>query len=116
VLGIVIAGLGILSGLDVLYKDLVNLLELRSKVFGGGDGKGLGRVRRHVENWVDAVISEERGTIDRRLMRIVVREFGDGEELVPIVLLVVAVDTEILFDGLIHAFSLAVRLGVKGGG
>ena len=63
---------------------------------------------------MEAVIGIERGTIDRGLMSVVVCEFCERQEAYPIVLLVVAIDTKVLFDGLVHSFGLTVGLGMKG--
>ena len=48
------------------------------------------------------------------MLSIVVREFGEGQQVVPIVLLVVAIDAEILLGGLICPFCLAVSLRMEG--
>ena len=47
---------------------------------------------------------------------IIISKFGDGEQIQPIVLLVVAVHSEVLLQGLIHLFSLTVTFGVITGG
>ena len=41
-----------------------------------------------------------------------ISEFCKREELIPVVLLIVAVDSEILFESLIGAFSLTVSFGM----
>ena len=46
--------------------------------------------------------------------RVVVGVFRKGEQLVPIVLVVVDEGSEVLFQGLVQTFCLAVALGVEG--
>ena len=41
-------------------------------------------------------------------MSVIVGEFGKGKELIPVVLLIVAKDTEVLLENLIDTLSLAV--------
>ena len=48
------------------------------------------------------------GDLRRGAQGIVVHELAEGEELVPVVLLVVTVDPDILFQGLVSALSLPV--------
>jgi hypothetical protein len=64
---------------------------------------------------VIAVIGVEGLTFDRRLIGVVIREFRESVEVEPVVLLVVAVDLEALFNNLIHSLRLSVHLRVKGG-
>ena len=47
-------------------------------------------------------------------MSIIIDKFCEGKELIPIVLLIVAEDVKVLFEDLINAFSLTVRLRVEG--
>ena len=42
-------------------------------------------------------------------------ELSERQKVCPIVLLVVAVHTEILLDGLVHTFRLTISLGVERG-
>ena len=58
------------------------------------------------------LIGEEGGEFGRRILGIVVHEFGIGEEVAPVVLLVVAVDSQILLQGLVCPLYLYVGLGV----
>ena len=43
---------------------------------------------------------------------IIISKFGDGEQIQPIALLVVAVYSEVLLLSLIHSFGLSVTFGV----
>src|SRR5277367_1457465 len=114
VLGVVVMGLVVLRGLDTFDEIVV----MRSKGFResfSGRNKRRGRgTEVDRELGVEAIIGVKRRTVDRGLMRVVVRKFGERQEIRPIVLLVVAIDTEVLFDGLVHTFSLTVSLGMEG--
>ena len=61
------------------------------------------------------VICVEGRTIDRKLVCIIVYEFCERQEIRPIILLIIAIDAKILFDGLVHTFSLTISLGVESG-
>ena len=61
-------------------------------------------------------VSKERGDSRSSIRGIVIGEFGDGKQIRPIVLLVVAIYSEVLFQGLIHLFGLSVAFGVITGG
>jgi hypothetical protein len=47
---------------------------------------------------------------------IVVSELGKWEQLVPVVLLIIAEDAEVLLENLVHALCLSARLRVEGCG
>ena len=68
-----------------------------------------------VERGVVAFVGEEGGGARSRVRGVVVGELGEGEEVDPVVLLVVDVDSEVLLEHLVDAFGLAVGLGVVGG-
>ena len=61
------------------------------------------------------VVCIERRTIDCRLMCIIVCEFCERQKIRPIILLIIAIDAKILFDSLVHMFSLTINLGVESG-
>src|SRR5271169_4278102 len=113
VLGVVVTGLLILCGLDT-FDDIVMVGSKGFSESFSGRNRRRGRTEVDHELWMKAVVGIERRTVDRGLMRVVVRKFGERQEIHPIVLLVVAIDTEILFDGLVHTFSLTVSLGMEG--
>ena len=79
--------------------------------FGGRDGYERMEVDR--ELGIKTVIYVEGRTIDRGLMYIIVREYCERQKICPIVLLIIAIDMEILFDSLVHTFSLSIGLGVE---
>src|SRR5271170_755315 len=62
--------------------------------------------------WVVAVVGKEWGHLSRGILGIVVHKLGKGEELVPVILLVIAVYPQILFQRLIYPFRLPIGLGV----
>jgi len=61
-------------------------------------------------------VSEERGNTSSGAQSIIVSEFCQREEFGPIVLLIIAIDSNILFKGLIRLFGLSVGFGVITGG
>src|SRR6266481_1598677 len=67
-------------------------------------------VKREV--WVVALVCKERGNSHGAARRVVVCKLGEGEEAQPVVLLVVAVDTEVLFQSLVSALGLSVTFQV----
>ena len=110
--GVVVLGLLILIGFDERNKIVMEVSE------------SLGE-RLHRRNWeivaseVDgksgmiAVIGVERRAINAGLVGVVISEFGDRQEIEPIVLLIITIYTEILFNDLIHAFGLTIGLRMK---
>ena len=60
-----------------------------------------------------SVVGEERSLAGRGMDGVVVSELGEGEELLPVVLLVVAEGTQVLFEDLVDALGLAVGLWVE---
>src|SRR6266481_1069354 len=67
-------------------------------------------VKREV--WVVALVCEERGNSCGAARCVVVCELSEGEEARPVILLVVAVDMEVLFQSLISVLSLSVTFRV----
>ena len=59
------------------------------------------------------IVGKERGDLSRRVRGIVVGELGDGEEVCPVVLLIVGVHPEVGLQCLVRALGLAVGLGVE---
>ena len=57
-------------------------------------------------------IGEEWRDSSGGIRSIVIGEFCNGEQIQPIVLLVVAVYSKVLLHGLIHAFGLSVAFGM----
>src|SRR6266481_9724414 len=64
------------------------------------------------EVWVVALICEERGNSCGAARSVVVCELSEGEEAQPVVLLVVAVDVEVLFQSLVSVLGLSVTFQV----
>jgi hypothetical protein len=61
-----------------------------------------------------SVIGEERRDLRRSVRGVIIDEFCQREELIPVVLLIVAIKPEILLQGLVHSFRLTIRLGMIG--
>ena len=57
-------------------------------------------------------VHKERRDTSGSIRCIVVGKFGKGYQLGPIVLLVVAVDSKVLFQGLVDTFGLSIAFGV----
>ena len=110
-----VQGVTILGVFDVFDKFVVEDTEAFSVFFGSGNGD-LRLLEVDGEARMVTVVGIKRRVIGGFLNGVVVCEFGDREEGDPVVLLVVAVDAEILFDDLVHAFGLAVSLRVERGG
>jgi hypothetical protein len=63
---------------------------------------------------VVTVVGEEGGHADGGVEGVVVREFGHWEEVMPVVLSIVAEGSKILLEDLVDSLRLSVRLGVEG--
>ena len=72
------------------------------------------RMNRYVRMVVQMVafIGREQGYSSHGVWSVIVCELCDRKEVRPIVLLIVAIDLEVLFQGLVHAFGLSITLGV----
>jgi len=104
-----------LHGLDILREYIVKGLQKL--------GKSLGCRRREVrltnvdvECGVIAVVRVEGRALDRRLISVVIRELGEIEKTRPVILLIIAIDTKVLLESLIHTLRLSIGLRVKGSG
>ena len=112
VLSVIVAGLVILRGLDAFDQVAMMRLESFCKGFGGRDRcRGRTEVDRELEMKIEVRV--KRRTINRRLVCFIVHEFCERQEIHPIILLIIAIDVKILFNGLIHTFSLTISLGVE---
>ena len=61
---------------------------------------------------VVTLISEERGNSGSSVRSIVVSKLRKGQEFRPVILLIIAVHSDVLFEGLIDTFGLAVAFRV----
>ena len=61
-----------------------------------------------------SVVGVEWGDSCGGVLGIIIDEFGEGKELVPIILLIVTEDAEVLLEDLVYSFHLAIRLWMKG--
>jgi len=90
----------------------VELTELFNKTFGSGIDRFGGRRQGQEISRVVSLISEEGSELGRRVLGVVVHEFSIGEEVAPVILLVVTIDSQVLLQGLVRPFCLPVGLGI----
>lgn len=107
-LGLSLGCLHLVSAILMEFRELMGEVMGRRITDGG--------VNDHGGFWVVAVVGKEGGDLRGGMRSIVVGKLGDGEEVCPIVLLVVAVHAEECFQDLVNTFGLAIGLGVIGGG
>ena len=62
-----------------------------------------------------ALVCEEGSNTGGSVRSVVVREFSDGQELGPVVLLIGTVNSDVLLQGLINAFRLSVSFRMISG-
>ena len=104
-----------LSMLQVLLDALVDGAVLFDKSFRDWVDRDPFVVEHfQLASWIEPIVSEERRDLGGSMLSIVIREFREGKYVEPVVLLVVAKGSQILFHDLIDTFRLAVRLRVKG--
>ena len=72
------------------------------------------RFKGDFEFGVEALVGEEGGDHGGQMRSIIVCELGKGQEVHPVILLVVDVYPKILFQDLVDSFSLPVGLWVVG--
>jgi len=113
VLGVVILGLLVLGSFNKLHEILVEIFNTFGHLFGCGNRILIELLEIDCEVGIEAIIGIKRRTTNARMLGIVIQEFNERQELGPLVLLMIAVYSEILLDGLIHAFSLSVGPWVK---
>jgi len=70
------------------------------------------RFKGHFEFGMKTFISEEWGDHDFRVRGVVACKLSRGQEVNPVVLLIIDVHLEVLFQNLVDPFSLAVSLWV----
>ena len=95
-------------------EEVVELREFDGVVasaFGGEIG-----VREDGEVRVVTLVGEERRDTSGRARSVIVSELREGEDLGPVVLLVVTVDAEVLLEGLVGMLCLPIPLRVASGG
>src|ERR1700726_1623010 len=113
VVGFLVLGPG---SLQFLLGLVVNGLVLASEVLS----RGIERIAwpgwsdSECAAWMETVVGEERRHASGRVLGVVVGEFGERQDVEPVVLLMVTEDPEILFEDLVDAFRLAIRLRMKG--
>src|SRR5467141_2867311 len=72
------------------------------------------RCKGNFEFGVEALVCKEGGDHSSRMRSIIVCKFGKGQEVDPVILLVVDVYPKILFQDLVNSFSLPIGLWVIG--
>ena len=102
-----VAFLGNLERFSQVLVELVEVCSELSSAEGGYVALGM-----DVEGWVIALVGEEGGHAGGGVRSVVVGEFREREEVGPVVLLVRAVMSEVLFQGLIRSFGLTIGLRV----
>ena len=63
---------------------------------------------------MESEVGEKRGEVGGRMLRVFVTEFRQGQNVGLVALLVVTVDSQVLFQHRIHPLRLAIRLGMEG--
>src|SRR5882672_10688133 len=96
---------------DLVAKVLVEFLQIRSNRVSSIRHN---RIKGNFKFWVKALVGEEGGDHGSRMRSIVVCKFGKGQEVNPVVLLVVDVYLKILFQDLVDTFGLPIGLWVIG--
>jgi len=89
-----------LRNLDLVFEHRVEFFEVDSVAVGLNRRNVAFGVYRDVG--VVAFVRKEGGDAGRRARRVIVRKFGEGKEFGPVVLLVVAIDSNVLFQGFIR--------------
>ena len=98
-----------LSMLQVLLNALVDGAVLFDKSFRDWvDRDFFGVEHFQLASWIEPIVSEERRDLGGSMLSIVIREFREGKYVEPVVLLVVAKGSQILFEDLVDTFRLTV--------
>src|SRR3984893_14778365 len=95
---------------DLGTEFLVELVQVHSEFSGTDRSYFAFRVHRYIQ--MITLVREEWGNPRSGARSIVVGEFRQGEEFRPVVLLIIAVTTEVLFQRLVSSFRLSVALRV----
>jgi hypothetical protein len=109
-MAIVIRLVPVPRALQIGLQFLVNVLETAGeafcmrvdRIFDEGDSAA----------WVATVVSKEQRDEHRSILHVDVDELGNWEKITPVILLIVAIDPKILFQGLIDVLRLTVALMV----
>ena len=88
----------------------MGLIKINCKLLGASRGEVVFRVNSNVQ--IVALISGEWGDTSGCIGSIVVGKLHEQEEVGPVVLLVVAIDSEVLFKSLVSMFHLTVTFQV----
>ena len=99
-----------LSKLDLLFQLDMQLAMVNSEVTSSRASEVSFRMDRDVR--VVSFVRKERRDTCGSVRCIVVGKFGEGKQLVPVVLLVVAIDLKVLLKGLVDMFGLTIAFRV----
>ena len=104
----------LLGSCNLLPEFSVELVEVNGKFAGSGRGKVSLRVYGDVQ--VIALVGVEGRDASSGTWGIVVCKLHQGQEIRPIILLIIAIGPEILFQSLVSSLSLTVTFWVITGG
>src|SRR5882672_11182016 len=96
---------------DLVAKVLVEFLQIRSNRVSSIRHN---RIKGNFEFRVKALVGKEGGDHGGRMRSIVVCKFGKGQEVDPVILLVIDVNPKVLFQDLVDSFGLPIGLQVIG--
>jgi hypothetical protein len=115
-LEVVVLFVAIRGDLNVAAKFLSKLSDLREELLSRLVAvlKGTGRYGS-VKGRIDNSVGSKGSHFDTGMVGVVVAELGDRKEAFPVVLLVVTVHADVLFDELVDSFGLTISLRVEGG-
>jgi hypothetical protein len=86
-----------LRGLEVLSKSIIELAEAFDKSFSSRIDCFCRSRQLEIAAEVIAVVCKEESILSRGALRVIINELGEREEIVLVILLIIAVDTKILF-------------------
>jgi len=112
--GIIEFCLHILGKLDSINKPIMEISEELS-AFLNRDRNGHGHFGMvfRIEARIMAIICIEGGHFNGVLVCIIVGEFCQWEEIIPIILLVIAIQLQVLLQDLVHVFRLSICLRME---
>ena len=109
---IVILLILILCSLEILSKSIIELVEAFDKSFSSRIDCFYRGYQLEVIAEVIAVVCKEESVLSRGTLRIIINKLGEREEIVLVILLIIAIDTKILFQRLVRLLYLTIRLRV----
>jgi hypothetical protein len=86
-----------LRSLEILSKSIIELVEAFDKSFSSKINCFYRGYQLEIAAEVIAVVCKEESILSRGALRIIINELREREEIVLVILLIIAVDTKILF-------------------